>query len=245
MNQFVLQPAFILHLRQYRDSSMLVDAFSQEQGRVSLIAQGVRSAKHKTGRLLQLFSPLLLSWQGRTELMKLTHIESGGVPTLLFGKALLSAFYLNEVLVRLLQRGDSLPGLYKTYEFTLQSLSQSVNISSVLRFFEKNLLIELGYGLTLTHDLQGVLVDPEKKYLFTPGVGFKCLISGVVSQPCFSGASLLALHHACFKHQHELQEAKQLMRLALAPLLGEKPLKSRVLRFICVKIVGIFKSVMS
>ncbi len=159
--------------------------------------------------------------------MKLTHIESGGVPTLLFGKALLSAFYLNEVLVRLLQRGDSLPGLYKTYEFTLQSLSQSVNISSVLRFFEKNLLIELGYGLTLTHDLQGVLVDPEKKYLFTPGVGFKCLISGVVSQPCFSGASLLALHHACFKHQHELQEAKQLMRLALAPLLGEKPLKSR------------------
>lgn len=229
MNHIVLQPAFILHARPYRDSSFLLDVFSQEQGRVHLVARGVRSGKNKTAGILQPFSPLLLSWQGKTDLMTLVHAELQRVPYIMPGEAVLCGFYLNEVLVRVLQKADPCPRLYRIYESTLQYLTQSVNISSILRLFEKHLLSELGYALPLEHDVQGRSILPKEKYVFIPALGFKPCAAGIVhdNNSLFSGESLLALQQEHFPNQDILREIKHLMQMALLPLLGEKPLKSR------------------
>lgn len=229
MHRVILQPAFILHSRPYSDTGLLLDVFSQDYGRVHLLARGARNAKGRGGRILQPFSPLLLSWQGRTDLMTLSQSEPQGLPCQLTGDALLCAFYINEVLVRVIQRGDPCPQLYKIYEATLQYLAQSVNISSVLRLFEKHLLTELGYALSLTHDLDGAPIDTKKTYSFIPAVGFKChtTIATNNNHHFFSGECLLALHTEQFPTQEVLRELKRLMQLALAPLIGEKPLKSR------------------
>ncbi|MBI5447854.1 MAG: DNA repair protein RecO [Gammaproteobacteria bacterium] len=255
MNRISLQPAFILHARPYHDTSLLLDVFSREQGRVHLIAKGVRVRKSKTAVLLQPFFPLFLSWQGRTDLMTLTQVEPRAVFYGLQAEALLCGLYLNEMLVRLLQRADPCPGLFERYDATLKCLAQSltipitseeiapsvvspvlnaaarveVSLQAVLRLFEKQLLVELGYALPLEYDVNGDQIEANQTYAFIPALGFKRsqLNDKTIRSSLFSGACLVALHQENFKHQPVLLEMKRLLQLALAPLLGEKPLKSR------------------
>ncbi len=227
-----LQPAFILHHRPYRETSLLLDAFTQEYGRVALIARGVRTSRSKIKPLLQPFFPLFVSFQGKTELMTLQSAEPQGIPIPLQGECLLSGFYLNELLTRLLQKYDPHPQLYTIYHNTLLELGQSVLHPKHLRLFEKKLLDELGYGLQLDHsvpDRKAFL--PEKLYRFYPEQGFK-LYEDYENQPqgtIFSGKSLLSLLTEELNDENSLQEIKRLMRIALGILLGQEPLQSRKL----------------
>ncbi len=228
MNRVSLQPAFILHTRPYRDTSLLLDVLSLEHGRVHLLARGVKG-KRKTGHFLQPFSALLLSWQGRTDLMSLSQAELAQAAPSLVGEALLCGFYVNEVLVRVLHRGDPCPGIYKIYALTLKNLMQSVTILPALRLFEKHLLAELGYALSLVNDVQGSPLNPEKIYRFIPSMGFACALPSANDdkQLFFTGKSLIALREEQFHCPVMLKEMKRLLQQALAPLLGDRPLKSR------------------
>ena len=217
-----LQPTFILHHRPYRETSLLLDVFSSEHGRVSLIAKGVRKARSISRGLLQLFSPVLLSWQGKSELMTLTTVESQSIPIQLQGTALLSGFYLNELLIRLLPKHDPHPQLYTIYQHTLLELERGNSQQKHLRLFEKKLLEELGYGLQFKE------VMPDQFYLFYPEQGFVLSENndeGIV----FSGKSLLSLAAEQLEDAESLRDAKRLMRLALHALLGSQPLHSRKL----------------
>lgn len=225
-----LQPAFILHTRPYRETSLLLDVLTRDYGRIALIARGIRKNRSKTKPLLQPFYPLLISWQGKTELMTLQHVEPQAIPVPLQGECLLSGFYLNELLMRLLQKQDPHPQLYTIYYETLLELVSVPLQQKYLRLFEKKLLDELGYGLQLDHsipDRQTFLTN--QLYRFYPEQGFE-RYQGHENQPqgtLFLGKSLLALAAGELEDEDSLREIKRLMRMVLSVLLGPKPLQSR------------------
>jgi DNA repair protein RecO (recombination protein O) len=237
-NVILLQPAYILHTRAYRDTSLLLDIFSQEHGRISLVARGAKGLRSRFKGVLQAFCPLLISWQGKTELMTLTSAEFNGVAQSLQGGALICGLYLNELLVRLLHRYDPHPRLFQVYQETLAGLQacyvdSSHDLQRLLRLFEKRLLSELGYALQLDCEGQDHLkIKPEQYYYFDPINGLFSAVQthGVDStKHLFLGESLLALNVERLDEKNTLRDAKRLLRMALAQLLGSKPLRSREL----------------
>jgi DNA repair protein RecO (recombination protein O) len=160
--------------------------------------------------------------------MNLQALEAHRPPCYLTGIALLSGFYLNELLVRLLPRFDMHANLFTTYHNTLQCLQGEFD-SRHLRYFEKQLLAELGYGITLDKDANtGEAIDADASYYFLPQRGFMKKAVGLAG-PVFSGQSLLSFHHNFLVTQEDMRTAKQITRLAIAGLLGGKSLKSREL----------------
>lgn len=142
------EPAYILSARPYQDSSLLLEVFTRDYGRVGLVARGARGPKSKTRALLQTLNPLLLSWLESGDLGTLTGAEAAGPPLVLQGERVFYAWYLNELLLKLLQRHDAHPPVFTRYASSLPQLA-GAEAEATLRIFEKHLLAELGYGLHL------------------------------------------------------------------------------------------------
>lgn len=225
-----LQQAYVLHRKPYRDTSLLVEAFSHEWGRLGLVARGARGRRSSLQALLQPFQPLLLSWSGRGELHTLTAAEATGSVQRLSGTAVISGFYLNELLMRLLPRDDPHPGLYSSYCTTLEQLQRETGSEWALRLFERDLLQELGYGLQLTHDsMDGLPLVAEQQYCYHHEYGPQLEVGGGADCLAVSGATLLALHSGEPQGEQCRREAKRLMRSILHRYLGSRPLASREL----------------
>jgi DNA repair protein RecO (recombination protein O) len=229
MNNFKLDPAYILHRRLYRDTSLLVDFFTQEHGLITAIAKGARMPRSPWKGLLQPFTPLYISWYGRHELVTLKVAEARGRGFFLAGSKLWNGFYLNELLIKLLKIFDPQPTIFEHYSETLLHLNESNNPEPILRAFELHLLKEMGYGLQLTHEAQ--THDPiqaDEIYQFQFNQGFiRCLENESTTSQHFLGSHLLSIHQKIFSNDDVLKSAKRLARLALAGLLDNKPLKSR------------------
>jgi len=226
--RIVLQPAYVLHRKPYRDTSLLVEAFSLDHGRVGLVARGARGRRSSSQALLQPFQPLLLSWSGRGELQTLTAVEAEGPPNALTGAAVLSGFYLNEVLMRLLPRHDPHYDLYNSYRRTLAWLKEGGDNEWTLRLFERDMLQELGYGLQLEQEAETAEpLEPESLYCYHPESGPRL----ADSPDCLAvhGETLLALMAGESRGERCRREAKRLMRAVLQPYLGSRPLASREL----------------
>jgi DNA repair protein RecO (recombination protein O) len=227
-----LQPCYLLHSRPYRDTSVLADVLSRDHGRISLVARGVRGTRSSSKGLLQPFVPLLISWVGKSDLMTLTQVEANGRALFLQGDSLLSGIYMNELLIRVLERCDPYPKVYESYAKTLADLEENKPLQPTLRSFEKYLLQELGYALSLEREAEsGLLVDADAFYHFNPlhGLTRLALQAAPQDEAVFSGQSLLALQADVLDDAQHLRDAKRLIRLALEPLLGNKPLRSREL----------------
>src|SRR3989304_9185997 len=152
MNQYA-QPAFVLHSYPYRETSLLLEVYSRNFGRVALVARGARRPRSALRGVLLAFQPLLLIWAGKSELRTLYKAEwEGGLPQLR-GIALLCGFFLNELLVKLLPREDPHERLYEAYAESLRALGNGSGHAATLRRFGKRFLGELGYALTLEHDV--------------------------------------------------------------------------------------------
>ena len=227
-----LQPAYILHSRAYRDSSALLEVFTAEHGRISLVARGARRKGRggTPGARLQPFTPLLLSFSGRSELKALGASETVGRPRVLHAQRLFSGLYLNELLVRLLHRHDPHPRLFACYDATLDALAGIEPVDDVLRQFEFNLLGELGYGFSLDLDgLSGEALCPECWYYYHPDWGLVRDDAARGPSPrAFCGADLLAMATGGFGGPARAT-AKRLLRLVLSMHLGDRPLHSREL----------------
>jgi DNA repair protein RecO (recombination protein O) len=220
----------VLHQRPYRESSALLEVFSESYGRVGLVARGVRAPKSRQRGELQPFRPLRLSWSARGDLGTLTGVESGGAAPALQGAALYSGFYLNELLTRLLVRHDPHAELYSLYKISLQCLAESTDVEPVLRLFEKRLLEEIGYGLLLDCEAQhGEALEPQRYYDYHLESGPVAVAGRDAPGFIFPGSSLLALAREELIAPEVLHDAKRLMRAALNLYLGGKPLKSREL----------------
>ena len=222
-----LVPAWVLHARPYRDTSLLLEALTDEHGRVGLVARGVRGPKGRWRGLLQPLQPLLLSWSGRGELGTVTGCEAAGPAVALRDEPLLSAWYLNEVLLRVLQRNDPQPAIFSIYGVALAALAAGPAPAAPLRLFEKRLLDALGWGPAYGHAADdGSAVVAGRRYGFTPERGVLAAGGGDIE---VDGAALLALAREDLSDPAAAAGARRVLRTALAPHLGERPLESRAL----------------
>ncbi len=231
-------PAFVLHSRPYRDSSAIVELFTQSHGRVAVVARGVKSAKCRYRGILQPFQPLLVSWSGRGEMFSLSSAEETGLPYPVRGQHLVVGLYVNELLMRSLGKGDTHEEIYSAYQELLEQLAQggektiSMTQENALRFFEIELLSSLGYGLILDRDAgSGELINAKYSYMYHPARGPLLVDSDSVSSSAaevrVSGATLIALEQQVRLNKERLIDAKRLLRNALMYHLGNKPLRSR------------------
>lgn len=226
-----LQDAFVLHTRPWRETSMLVDVFTRNHGKLGLCARGVRSKKSLNNSLLQPLTPLLLCWKGRGELPLLTVIEPAAQAIKLSGNALYCAFYMNELLVRLLHRHDPHSELFEIYHKTLKALVDVIEVEAILRQFELKLLLSLGYGLPLQSDINGHKFTDSNTYLFHQDGYFQQILDNheATNPRVFDGKDLISIAENNWQNSNTLKAAKRLLRLSLIPLLGDKPLQSRKL----------------
>lgn len=209
-----LAPAYLLSSRPYSDSSLLLEAFTHDHGRVGLVARAARSAKSRSRGLLQCFAPLLLSWQQSGELGSLTAVESAGPIVPLSGERVFYGWYVNELLLRLMQRQDVHPGLYSAYECCLLAL-RGDDPEAALRVFEKALLAEIGYGLHLPNT-----IDAQQRYRYDWELGLQ------VDHQGYAGSSLIALRDERFDTTEARREARELLQAGLARHLGGRALET-------------------
>lgn len=238
-----LEPAYVLHRRPYRDSSLILEVFTCGGSRIALVARGARRASSQWQSLLQLFQPILLSWGGRGELGTLRRAEAIDVPSALRGHGLLSGLYVNELLLRLLHRNDPHPGLFGAYQTVLQELTSAPipmveggfavgGVERALRLFELRLLREIGYGPMLDKEANTLApieaaalyhYVPETGPVLSPGPARTLQGRGVPVH----GASLQSLDRGELNEAVALRECKRLMREILDVCLGGRPLTSR------------------
>ncbi len=228
VQKVLVEPAFILHSRPYRNTSLIIEVFTQNHGRQSIVARSARGHKSRFKGNLQPFVPLFLSYSGQHELKNLIAAELSATPYDLIGNNMMCGFYLNELLVRLLHKGDEHHKVFHSYTQTLQALNDQQQVEIVLRIFEKNLLIELGYGLNLSYEVNTRQpIEPAAHYRFIPEQGFILLHQPAATDDVFEGASIIALREEVWSCSRELMAGKRLMRYALSYYLGGRPLKSR------------------
>jgi DNA repair protein RecO (recombination protein O) len=228
------QPAFVLHTYPYRETSVIVEALTEQHGRVALVARGAKRPRSELRGVLQAFQPLTLSWAGAGELKTLVKAEwRGGLP-LPGGAALLCGFYLNELLLKLLPREDPHPLLWTAYASALQALTADAHPaaqSATLRRFEVRLLAELGYALALTHDVDsGAPVDAAQRYHYAFDRGPRLVAEEPRAHsqwPIVRGATLIALATERYPDGDVAAEAKRLMRSVLDHYLDERRIFSR------------------
>ncbi len=217
------QPAYVLHSRAYRESSALVD-FLTPQGRLRAV---LRSARGKAGSLARPFIPLEAEFRGRGELKNVGRLDPAGIPNLLVGEALFSGIYLNELLIRLLPAEAPHPAVFEHYAMTVLALAEGRALEPLLRSFEWRLLDELGYGFALNLDSEGQPIVEAGLYRLQTETGLVPI--GHFQPGVFHGIELLAMADADWTTPGALAAAKRLMRQALAPQLGGRPLVSREL----------------
>lgn len=230
------QPAYVLHTYPFRETSLIVEAFTRDFGRMALLARGARRPRSAMRGVLMAFQPLEIGWAGKGEVLTLMKAEWQGGQALLSGQALFTGYYLNELLMHLLPREDAHETVFQRYGDMLRSLAADPEgrVSEPdLRRFEKALLQELGYGLSLDRDADGRPIDPEALYRYQmergavrQGADNEAGEAGQGGQPV-SGRALLDLAAGEFSHPRSRAEAKQLMRTLLAYHLDGKELETR------------------
>ncbi|HTC52699.1 MAG TPA: DNA repair protein RecO [Steroidobacteraceae bacterium] len=236
----LLAQGYILHALAYRDTSRILEVFTREQGRLSVFARGVRGPKARLASLLQPFQPLLISFSSQGDAAQLISAESGaqgahGAPSLRCGlppAALLSGFYLNELLLKLTTRHDPHAELFDSYQRTLQALASGAALEPALRSFELHLLQEVGYGLDLTQTVAGGAVSAQGYYHFRPADGL--LATTGEHSGALRGSSLLNLAAGTLVEPGELAEARRVLSAALEHCLEGRPIVTRAVARACV-----------
>jgi|TARA_E500000178_G_scaffold6094_1_gene6189 DNA repair protein RecO (recombination protein O) len=218
-----MEPALILHVRPYRETSAIVQMFTQGQGRLAGVLRGYRSKKQGQ-RNIQPFSVGTVSWVGRSELVTIQKFESHHFVALQ-GEALYAGFYVLELLTRLLRERQQEPQLFHAAMQVLEALEEGDALQPALRLFELELLDQLGYGIDFS--TAGEPLQANAFYRFEPQVGFHRVSADEESARALSGRLLQAIASRDFNDTATLDAAKALMRAAIEPLLGDKPLTSR------------------
>lgn len=225
------EAAFVLHVRPWRETSLLVEALSAEHGRIGLLARGLQGPKkHVLRAALQPLQLVRIDAVQRGELAQLRHAEALDAAPLLDGEATLAAFYLNELVLRLAPRGDPQPELFEAYALVRERLRVREPLAWTLRRFEADLLDALGFGFGFEVDGDGLAIDPAARYRLDPEHGPRRLLSdrgqGERSHAA-TGRALLALAaRAAPPDPEDLAGLRRALRPVLAHQLGGRPLKS-------------------
>ena len=225
-----LERGFVLHQRAYLNTSQLLDCLTEHHGVIGLVAKGSRRRSSGRRAALQPFAQLRLSWIRRSELGSLTHVEPTGPSAVLAGKALFAGFYANELLLRLMARGDPNKAVFSCYSRCLTDLANSSSTARTLRLFELRLLKALGYGLGLETDVDtGEPIRAEGRYQYQPEHGFSHCSGSSGAAETYAGQALISLREESLDDRRSLIAARQLLRRALSVYLGERPLRTRLI----------------
>lgn len=221
------EPAYILHHRPFSDSSQILDIVTRDHGRIALVARGSRGAKSRLAGVLRPFLPLRVSWVAKSDLGTLIGAEAAGAPAGVMGDAMLSAYYVNELLLNFLHRFDPQPEIFALYKNVLDALVRTHSVAASLRSFELELLSLLGYAVNLDHFRDSdEKLEPLQNYEYQMERG-----PVAVDRPdgvmIFSGAELSAIARQDFAKDDVLRAANRLLRQVISFHLGGKELKSR------------------
>jgi len=225
------QSVYVLHTYPFKETSLVVELFSREFGRVATTAKGARRPRSAMRGMLQAFQPMLATWSGKLELKTLHGLEWNGCLLLLQGEALMCGFYLNELLLRLLPREDPHEALFAYYADTLKALASEQHLATTLRRFELKFLQELGYAIPLQLDANNAPIMMQQAYRYEaehgayPTRGSARYENGVQ----LAGKTLIDMLNEDYSDEQTQQQSKQLMRYLLAHYLGDKPLHTRQL----------------
>lgn len=225
-----LTPCYILHRRDYSETSLILDVFSREHGRINLIAKGAKRNKKQRGSSFNLYQQYNISWVSKSELGTLTDIEVAIHSCSLKPEQIMTGFYMNEILLRLLHKDEPHPELFDSYKISINNLVKDEPEEIILRYYEKNLLQSLGYGVILDHEVEtGESLIDEQEYIYKfdngPVVKKQPDDSGV----SISGKTLLQLNNETLSEPVNINEAKVLLRTILDQHMGNKPLASKSL----------------
>ena len=224
-NERTEQTAFLLHSIPYRETSLIVDLFTREHGRIAAVAKGARRRQSALRSVLMSFQPIRVVLAGRNELRILIGAEWSGGLLAPDGDALICGFYMNELLIKLLAREDPHPQLFDAYSEALRSFSSGSGLDATLRIFEWQLLRETGYAPDLRHDAEGALIDASHSYRWTPNAGF--MVSEPDESSAVSGATLTDIHTGQFQTAQARYQAKALTRTIISHHLNGAPIHSR------------------
>jgi DNA repair protein RecO (recombination protein O) len=224
------QLAFVLHSYPFRETSLVLEVFSRQHGRVPLVARGARRPRSALRGLLMGFQPLSLSWFGKHELRTLHSAEWQGGQPQLQGTALMCGFYLNELLLNLTARDDPHENLFDYYRQTLLRLVHEEDHAATLRCFEKHLLQELGYALLLEREADSnmpIVAGKDYRYILERGAipESRDTQAGLP----VSGKTLLDIAADDYTDANSARQGKQLMRMLLNHHLGGAILHTREL----------------
>jgi DNA repair protein RecO (recombination protein O) len=221
------EPGFILHHRPFRDSSRILDVLTRDHGRIAVVARGSRGARSRLAGILRPFMPLRISWVAKSDLGTLTGAEAAGPPTGLHGDALLSAYYVNELLLNFLYRDDAQPEVFELYADAIAQLRESDAVAATLRSFEMDFLGLLGYALNLEHEAgthKDIVAQQSYDYRMDQG---PVPVSRNEGPLVFGGATLRAIAARQFDDAAVLRAANHLLRSVITHHLGGKELQSR------------------
>jgi len=222
------QAAFILHHRPFRDTSQILDVISRDHGKLAVVAKGSRGARSRLKGILRPFMPLSISWVIKSDLGTLTGAEVLGRPLRLSGDALLSGYYVNELILHFLHRHDPQPGVFDVYGQTIRALaSADAEIAPCLRQFEVELLRQVGYALNLDHEYgSNNELDADQYYEYRVEQG-SVAVSRSEGPLVFKGDTLTAISEQRFTEPDVLRAANRLLRDVISFHLDGKELKSR------------------
>lgn len=225
--EVLLEPGFVLHHRPFRNTSLIVDCLTAQYGRQSLVAQGARRPGSRQSALLQPFCRLRFSWIRRGEMGRLTNVEADAKAFDIRGDALLAGFYLNELLLRLVPKGDQNDQIVSCYSSCLSQLAETQDAAPALRFFELELLEALGYRVDLEQDFRtGEPIAPDCDYIFEHEGGLTACESHPTMET-FNGRHLISLRERRLDELECLRSARRLLGGILRLHLGERPLRTR------------------
>lgn len=220
------QPAWVLHVRPWRETSVLVELFTPDHGRIGALSRSVRGPKRQWMRaVLQPFTPLRIDFQQRGELANLGAVEPTAAPLPLTGESVLAGFYVNELLLRLTPRDDPPRALFARYCTVLDALAGGViTLAWTLRCFERDLLDQLGYALAFAHDADGEAIDPDARYRIDPELG--AVLAMASDRSAIGGAQWLALAGEEEPDADTLRALRRVLRQQIERLLDGRPLRS-------------------
>ena len=231
-HKFVNQSVYVLHTFPFKETSLVVELFSQQFGRIAVVAKGARRPHSAMRGLLQSFQLLSGCWSGKNELKTLHSLDWSAGLTLIKGEALMCGFYVNELLLRLLPREDAHENLFIYYMATLNTLAKGGNLATTLRRFELKMLQEMGYAVPLLHDNNDVPILENSTYRYQAEDG-AVKLNGQLNTSNhsiqLSGKTMLDIAHDDYTDVTTQNQSKGLMRYLLAHYLGDKPLHTRQL----------------
>ncbi len=222
-------PCYVLHRRNFSETSFILEVFSRDYGRISIIAKGAKQSKKYHGINFDLYQKYNISWISKNELGTLTDVDIAPSKYSFIPEKAITGFYINEIILKLLYKDEPYPELFDMYELTLNRLFSNENEKIILRYFEKILLKSLGYGISLDHDVKtGLSITSKKEYYYKIDSGPSTEISSTGESMRISGKTLFELNNETLSDTKNINEAKRLLSMVLKKHINQ-PLESRKL----------------